>query len=96
MMKKFVIEKDFFEIFPDAHIGVLICRGIDNRVRDPEKYARYLEESSSEALKYIQDPEFTQNPVIRQWRDAFYKLRPRKAPDALLKRSLSVFQKAVR
>ena len=39
MMKKFVIEKDFFEIFPDAHIGVLICRGIDNRVRDPEKYA---------------------------------------------------------
>ena len=52
-MKKFVIEKDFFEIFPDAHIGVLICRGIDNRVRDPEKYARYLEESSSEALKYI-------------------------------------------
>ena len=51
MMKKFVIEKDFFEIFPDAHIGVLICRGIDNRVRDPEKYARYLEESSSEALK---------------------------------------------
>ena len=28
-MKKFVIEKDFFEIFPDAHIGVLICRGID-------------------------------------------------------------------
>ena len=36
MMKKFVIEKDFFEIFPDAYIGVLICRGIDNRVRDPE------------------------------------------------------------
>ena len=89
MMKKFVIEKDFFEIFPDAHIGVLICRGIDNRVRDPEKYARYLEESSSEALKYIQDPEFTQNPVIRQWRDAFYKFKTKKGArcsiEALLK-----------
>ena len=44
-MKKFVMEKDFLEIFPDAKIGVLVCCGIDNHVKDEEKYVPYLREA---------------------------------------------------
>ena len=89
-MKKFRLEKEFLEIFPEARIGLLVCRGIDNRVKDPEKYRAALDEAQEISKQYIQDPEFTQNPVIRTWRDAFYKFKTKKGArcsiEAMLKR----------
>ena len=89
-MKKFVIEKDFLEIFPEAKIGVLVCNGIDNHIKDEEKYADYLKEAQKAAMAHIANPEFTENPIIRTWRDAFYKFKTKKGArcsiEALLKR----------
>lgn len=89
-MKKFVIEKDFLEIFPDAKIGVLVCNGIDNHIKDEEKYVDYLKDAQNAALVHISNPEFTENPIIRTWRDAFYKFKTKKGArcsiEALLKR----------
>lgn len=89
-MKKFVMEKDFLEIFPDAKIGILVCRGIDNHTKDENCYADYLAEAQREAGKHITNPEFTENPIIRTWRDAFYKFKTKKGArcsiEALLKR----------
>ena len=89
-MKKFILEKDFLEIFPDAKIGILVCRGIDNHIKEDNRYAAYLAESQREAVKHIVNPEFTENPIIRTWRDAFYKFKTKKGArcsiEALLKR----------
>lgn len=89
-MKKFVIEKDFLEIFPEAKIGVLVCNGIDNHIKDEEKYVDYLKEAQKAAMAHIANPEFTENPIIRTWRDAFYKFKTKKGArcsiEALLKR----------
>ena len=89
-MKKFIIEKSVIDIFPDIKIGIIVCEGIDNKVKDQDKYADYLEKCRKESLKYIENPEFTQNPVIRNWRDAFYKFKTKKGArcsiEALLKR----------
>lgn len=93
-MKKFVIEDPIFEIFPQVRIGILVCRGIDNHVKDETayeaEYGAYLREAEKAALKYVSDPEFTANPVIRTWRDAFYKFRTKKGArcsiEAMLKR----------
>ncbi len=93
-MKKFVIEDPIFEIFPQVRIGILVCRGIDNHVKDEAayeaEYGAYLREAEKAALKYVSDPEFTANPVIRTWRDAFYKFRTKKGArcsiEAMLKR----------
>lgn len=89
-MKKFVIEKEFLEIFPDAKIGVLVCNGIDNHIKDEEKYVDYLKDAQKAALVHISNPEFTENPIIRTWRDAFYKFKTKKGArcsiEALLKR----------
>ena len=93
-MKKFVIEDPIFEIFPQVRIGILVCRGIDNHVTDEAayeaEYGAYLREAEKNALKYVSDPEFTANPVIRTWRDAFYKFRTKKGArcsiEAMLKR----------
>lgn len=89
-MKRFIIEKDFLEIFPNAKIGILICNNIDNHIKDNEKYVGYLKEAQKLAQKHIQNPEFTENPIIKVWREAFYKFKTKKGArcsiEALLKR----------
>lgn len=89
-MKKFILEKDYLDIFPDSKIGILVCTGIDNHIKDEEQYAEYLKEAQEESKKYIENPEFTQNPVIKIWREAFYKFKTKKGArcsiEALLKR----------
>jgi len=89
-MKKFILEKDYLELFPDSQIGVLICNGIDNTIKEEDKYRGFLDEAQKEALKHISNPEFTENPIIRTWRDAFYKFKTKKGArcsiEALLKR----------
>ena len=74
-MKKFILEQDYLEIFPDSKIGILICNGIDNRIKDENKYREYLDNAQKEALKHIENPEFAQNQVIKTWREAFQKFK---------------------
>lgn len=89
-MKKFVMEKDFLEIFPEAEIGILVLEDIDGHVKTEDKYADYLKECQKASAKYTANPEFTENPVVRTWRDAFYKFKTKKGArcsiEALLKR----------
>ncbi len=89
-MKKFILKEDFLELFPEAQIGILVCKGIDNHVKDEEKYAPWLRECEKVSAQYTSNPEFTSNPVIRGWRDAFYKFKTKKGArcsiEALLKR----------
>ena len=89
-MKKFILEQPYLEIFPDSKIGILVCTGINNHIVDENKYVDYLENAQKEALKHIANPEFTENPVIRTWRDAFQKFKTKKGArcsiEAMLKR----------
>ena len=89
-MKKFVLKQDFLDIFPEAQIGVLVCRGIDNHVKDENKYEGWLRECEKLSAEHTANPEFTSNPVVRGWRDAFYKFKTTKGArcsiEALLKR----------
>ena len=77
-MKKFIIEEPFWEIFPEAKIGILVCRGITNQIVEEDRYKAYLEQACREAKQYVSAEEFTDNPVIRRWRDAFYKFKTKK------------------
>ena len=89
-MNHFRLEDDYLEIFPESQIGILVCEGIDNRTYDENRYADWLRESQELAMQYVTEDVFTDNPVIRVWRDAFYKFRTKKGArcslEALLKR----------
>ena len=37
-MKKIIIENDFWDIFPEAKIGVVVCRGINNFICRERSY----------------------------------------------------------
>lgn len=89
-MKKFVIENEFWSLFPSAKIGVIVCYGIDNTIKDKEAYKKMILNSEKEALKYLQNAEFSSNEVIKVWREAFKKFKTKKGArssiEALLKR----------
>ncbi|WZL73287.1 B3/4 domain-containing protein [Clostridiaceae bacterium 35-E11] len=89
-MKKFIIEDDFWSLFPNAKIGVVICSGIDNIIKDKEKYQKLISNSEMKALDYLKNAEFSSNEVIKLWREAFQKFKTKKGArssiEALLKR----------
>jgi len=89
-MQKFIIENDFFELFPEAKIGVIVAKGINNKVNDEEKFKKLLRDSEKEVSKYLLDNQFSNNRVIRIWRDAFKKFKTKKGArssiEAMLKR----------
>ncbi len=89
-MKKFVIEDDFWNLFPNVRIGIVTCHGIDNSIKDKGKYEDMIYNSEKEALKYLKNAEFSSNEVIKVWREAFQKFKTKKGArssiEALLKR----------
>ncbi len=89
-MKNIVIENSFWDIFPDAKIGVVLCHGIDNSIKSEGKYKDIILDAEKECLKYLQDSNFSDNEVIKVWRDALKKFKTKKGArssiEALLKR----------
>ncbi|MBI6873460.1 B3/B4 domain-containing protein [Clostridium aciditolerans] len=89
-MKKFVTEDDFWSLFPNARIGVVICNGINNSIKDEEQYKEMISKAEKEALNHLHNAEFSSNEVIKVWREAFQKFKIKKGArssiEALLKR----------
>lgn len=89
-MKKFLIEDDFWRLFPNARIGAIVCRGIDNSVKDIGPYEEMLRQAEKDAHKFFEKDEFSSNPVIAVWRAAFQQFKTKKGArasiEALLKR----------
>lgn len=89
-MKKFIVENEFWNVFPNAKIGIIVSQGIDNSIKDTLKYEEILSKAGEEALKHLQNPSFSDNKVIKVWREAFQKFKTKKGArssiEALLKR----------
>lgn len=89
-MKRFIIDEDFWDLFPEAKIGVVVCNEIDNSIKNTEMYEAILTQAQLEAKKYLTKEEFSSNEVIAVWREAFQKFKTKKGArtsiEALLKR----------
>ena len=89
-MKKFTIESPFWEVFPNAKIGIVLAKGIHNQSTNTELYEQLLSVAEKEANKYFVESEFSQNEVIKVWREAFQLFKTKKGArssiEALLKR----------
>lgn len=91
-MKKFVIEEEFWNLFPGSKVGIVVCNGIDNKIKDKNKdrYVEMILESQKQAMNHINEEQFSNNQVIKVWRDAFKKFKTKKGArssiEALLKR----------
>ncbi len=89
-MKKFIIEEEFWSLFPKAKIGVIICEGIDNSVKNELIYEEMLIKAEIEAQKFFQNEEFSSNSAVAVWREAYQMFKTKKGArssiEALLKR----------
>ena len=89
---KVTVENEFWQVFPEGQISVLVVKGLDNRVdesKDPY-FKSLLDKGAKRADDFIPDENFTQNEVIQEWRQAFSKFKTKKGArssiEALLKR----------
>ena len=95
-MKQFVAEDSFWELFPDARIGVVVAHGMHPTAEVPEEdaraIARRLAEANSAADAHLNSNTISQNEVVAVWRDAYQKFKTKKGArcsvENLLKRVL--------
>ena len=95
-MKKFIVKDEFWDLFPDATLGVLVLNNVeeDKVLSDDEaKEIKDILDSSNEiAKKYVPNDVISENDVVKVWREAYSKFPAKKGArcslENLLKRVL--------
>lgn len=95
-MRKFIVDENFWKIFPTAKIAVLTVKNVKEFVQLDEKSAteikRLLDDANKKAKKYLPSDVISENRVIRVWREAYAKFPTKKGArcsiESLLKRVL--------
>ena len=89
-MKDFIIEDKFWDIFRESKIGIVLCSNIDNTSTDEDKFEEMIRKSEITAHNYITKEIFSENDVIKEWREAYQKFKTKKGArssiEALLNR----------
>lgn len=95
-MKKFIAEKEFWELFPEAMIAVLSVKNIQESKLLSNEEAKEVNEilvtANEEAKKYLTSEVISENEIPALWRKAYQKFPTKKgarvAIESLLKRVL--------
>ncbi len=96
IMKQFVTEESFWELFPEAQIGIVVAqdmRPVDEVAEeDAAAIRRRLSEANDAADQHLTSNTISQNEVVAVWRDAYQKFKTKKGArcsvENLLKRVL--------
>jgi DNA/RNA-binding domain of Phe-tRNA-synthetase-like protein len=65
-----MVEPAFWSLFPDARIGVVVVRGIDN-TRAADACAALLADAAATAADQIGETEMATHPAVAPWREAY-------------------------
>ena len=95
-MKKFIVEDDFWRIFPEASIAVLTVKNVQEAAVLDEITAgeikTLLEDANESAKRFLTNETISENEVVKAWREAYSKFPTKKGArcslEALLKRVL--------
>ncbi|MFH5811617.1 B3/4 domain-containing protein [Companilactobacillus sp. FL22-1] len=91
-MTQVIVDKKFWELFPEAQISTLTIHQIDNHVneKDDPYFTKLLNDAAQISQQYITNESFKDNEVVDEWRQAFRKFKTKKGVrcsiEALLKR----------
>ncbi len=95
-MKRFVTEDSFWELFPNAVIGIAVAEGMKSasEVSDADRaeIERLLERANIEAERHLSSDVISENAPVRAWREAYRAFKTKKGArcsiENLLKRVL--------
>ncbi|MDS9008592.1 B3/4 domain-containing protein [Streptococcus pyogenes] len=89
-MVEFVADQSFWELFPDAKLGVVLLKEVQNQAESPEDVKQLLAESHELAKAYLTADNFSDNQVVQVYRKAYQHFKTKKGArssiEALLKR----------
>jgi DNA/RNA-binding domain of Phe-tRNA-synthetase-like protein len=68
---QFVVENNFWALFPDALIGVVVARGFDNTQAARPDIAALLGDAASSASAALAGAEIAAHPAVAPWRRAY-------------------------
>ncbi|MGT2711807.1 B3/B4 domain-containing protein [Streptococcus oriscaviae] len=92
-MSQFIVDSSFWNLFPDAKIGVLLLKDYVNSPESPAAVVQLLEDSIPLAQGHLTEDVFSENEVIQIYRKAYQQFKTKKGArssiEALLKRSTS-------
>lgn len=81
-MKKFIAEDSFWELFPDAQIGVVVAWGMkpetEISAEDAAAIAKMLDAANGKASEWLTSDVVSQNAAVAVWRDAYQKFKTKK------------------
>ncbi|HEX4966613.1 MAG TPA: phenylalanine--tRNA ligase beta subunit-related protein [Thermoanaerobaculia bacterium] len=83
-MARFLVTPEIFELFPDAVLGVLVARGIDNGGGDETIQAALRREEARVRELFASQP-IPEHPRIAPWREAYRKFgaKPKDHPSSI-------------
>lgn len=93
---KVIIDKEFWDIFPDVNIEILVLKNVkeDKQLNENEskEIKELLDNANQEAKKYLTSDVISENKVVQVWREAYSKFPTKKGArssiENLLKRVL--------
>jgi DNA/RNA-binding domain of Phe-tRNA-synthetase-like protein len=83
-MARFLVTPEVFAMFPDAVLGVIVARGLDNTGEPPEILAGLRQEEARVRELFAGQP-VTEHPHIAVWREAYRKFgaKPKDHPSSI-------------
>lgn len=95
-MQQFIAEESFWDLFPDAAVGIVVARGMKSAADvSPEKatmLSQLLVAANGMAEMHLTSDTISENDVVKVWRDAYRSFKTKKGArcsiENLLKRVL--------
>ena len=92
LMKQFIVDDSFWQIFPMAQLGVVVATGLKtpHELSHEDKAAIHslLVHANLKAETWIEDPQISKNSVIAVWREAYQKFKTKKGARASIENLL--------
>lgn len=89
-MAEFIIDQSFWDLFPEAHLGVILLKDFDVKSESSPEVKKLLKDSHAFVDQYLTEPNFSDNEVVQTYRKAYQKFKTKKGArssiEALLKR----------
>ena len=95
-MKGFVAEDSFWELFPQAAVGVVVVKGMKPAAQIPQEdvdaIAALLDRANIDAERHLTSDTISENAPVKAWREAYRLFKTKKGArcsvENLLKRVL--------
>lgn len=95
-MKSFVAEDSFWELFPQAAVGVVVVKGMKSAAQIPQEdvdaIAALLDRANIDAERHLTSDTISENAPVKAWREAYRLFKTKKGArcsiENLLKRVL--------